>query len=315
MARIYKDTRVDLRPYSPSTVVNIPIPSQSNPNSRARFSISSLTGQSETVAKDEEEFTRQYLATQGSIYFRKRSVYPRTFLWRVVNDNKVLEIQCVDLTKGGVEHHEYNNTLRLDFQEEILPSGVDLADVEDHEILSVFVITASKQLHTLTLRPEFFRRTASIDETISDWCKSCVPAPLSFSYPHRLHASSPLELFISLDNGSLLRLTRRSGDDGNSKFAILIVKSQFLIASLFRFQLVTSHLRRENMGLLDSRPSSMERAALRQVQGTHPRSEPGECDCDYVRSDLRFCRLPQPYIEDMESRDEQAGRYEGSVGP
>ncbi|GES58949.1 nucleoporin Nup120/160 [Aspergillus terreus] len=216
MAKIYKDTRVDLRPYSPSTVVNIPIPSQSNPNSRARFSISSLTGQSETVAKDEEEFTRQYLATQGSIYFRKRSVYPRTFLWRVVNDNKVLEIQCVDLTKGGVEHHEYNNTLRLDFQEEILPSGVDLADVEDHEILSVFVITASKQLHTLTLRPEFFRRTASIDETISDWCKSCVPAPLSFSYPHRLHASSPLELFISLDNGSLLRLTRRSGDDGSS---------------------------------------------------------------------------------------------------
>ncbi|KAL5357019.1 nucleoporin Nup120/160-domain-containing protein [Aspergillus floccosus] len=216
MAKIYKDTRVDLRPYSPSTVVNIPIPSQSNPNSRARFSISSLTGQSETIAKDEEEFTRQHLATQGSIYFRKRSVYPRTFLWRVVNDNKVLEIQCVDLTKGGVEHHEYNNTLRLDFQEEILPSGVDLADVEDHEILSVFVITASKQLHTLTLRPEFFRRAASIDENISDWCKSCVPAPLSFSYPHRLHASSPLELFISLDNGSLLRLTRRSGDDGSN---------------------------------------------------------------------------------------------------
>lgn len=216
MAKIYKDTRVDLRPYSPNTVVNIPIPTtHESAQRRTRFSVSSLTDSEEPAAKDEDEFARRYLATQGSIYFRKRRAYPRTFLWRVVNDNKVLEIQCVDLTKAGVEKFEYNVTLRLDFQEDIIPSGVAFADLEDHEMLSVFVITASKQLHTLTLRPEFFRRTAAIDENVSEWCKSCVPAPLSFSYPHRLHASSPLELFISLDNGALLRLTRRSGDDGN----------------------------------------------------------------------------------------------------
>ncbi|PYH88677.1 hypothetical protein BO71DRAFT_435506 [Aspergillus ellipticus CBS 707.79] len=216
MAKIYKDTRVDPRPYSPNTVVNIQIPAQANTQSRARFSInSSSPSQDEPVAKDEDEFSRRFLATQGSIYFRKRNLYPRTFLWRVVNDNKVLEIQCVDLTKGGVELHEHNVTLRLEFEDQIVPSGVDFADLEDHEALSVFVITASKHLHTLTLRPEFFRRAAAIDDNISEWCKSCVPAPLTFSHPHRLHASSPLELFISLDNGALLRLTRKSGDDGS----------------------------------------------------------------------------------------------------
>jgi nuclear pore complex protein Nup160 len=215
MAKIYKDTQVDLRPYSPSTVVNIPIPTQASAaQTRARFAISSSTGLDQVVAKDEDEFARRYLVTQGSVYFRKRNVYPRAFLWRVVNENKVLEIQCVDLTKGGTEHHEYNVTMRLDFQEEILPSCVALADSEEHEVLNVFVITASKELHTLALRPEFFRRTASIDENISDWCKSCLPAPLTFTFPHRLHASSPLELFISLDNGALLRLTRRAADDG-----------------------------------------------------------------------------------------------------
>ncbi|KAL4782983.1 nucleoporin Nup120/160-domain-containing protein [Aspergillus varians] len=216
MAKIYKDTQVDLRPYSPNTIVNIPIPTQTNSQSRARFAISSLTGVDQPVAKDEDEFARRYIATQGSVYFRKRNVYPRGFLWRVVNESKVLEIQCVDLTKGGTESHEYNATLRLDFQEEILPSGVALADLEEHDVLNVFVITASKELHTLALRPEFFRRPASIDENISDWCKSYVPAPLAFSHPHRLHASSPLELFISLDNGALLRLTRRAADDGSS---------------------------------------------------------------------------------------------------
>ncbi|KAE8394315.1 nucleoporin Nup120/160-domain-containing protein [Aspergillus alliaceus] len=216
MAKIYKDTKVDLGPYSSNAVVNIQIPTHTG-QTRARFSILSSVGEDEPpVAKDEEEFSKRYLSSHGSIYFRKRRVYPRTFLWRVVNDNKVLEIQCVDLTKGGIEHFVYNNTLRLDFQEEILPSCVDFADLEDHDVLSVFVITASKQLYTLSLRPEFLRRTSAIDNNVADWCKSCVPAPLSFSYPHRLHASSPLELFISLDNGALLRLTRRSNDDGSN---------------------------------------------------------------------------------------------------
>ncbi|KAJ5777391.1 hypothetical protein N7520_000637 [Penicillium odoratum] len=214
MAKIYKDTRVDLRPFSPTTVANIHVSPESAVR-RTRFSISSTPDHEPPIAKDEDEFSKRYLATQGTVYFRKRKSYPRTFVWRVVNDNKVLEIQCADLTKAGSEQFEYNVTLRLNFPDEILPSCVTLADHEDHEILSVFVITASKQLHTFSLRPEFFRRPESIDDNVSDWCKTCDPAPLSFSHPHRLHASSPLELFISLDNGALLRLTRRAGDDGS----------------------------------------------------------------------------------------------------
>ena len=213
MAKIYKDTRVDLRPYSPSTVANVHVSTQDSALRRTRFS-TSVPDHDLPVAKDEEEFARRYLATQGSIYFRRRKTYPRTFLWRVVNDSRVLEIQCVDLSKSGTECFEYNITLRLHFQEQILPSGVALADYEEHEMLSVFVITASRQLHTLSLRPEFFRRADSIDENVAEWCKYCTPAPLSFSHPHRIYAGSPLELFISLDNGALLRLTRRAGDDG-----------------------------------------------------------------------------------------------------
>lgn len=217
MVKAYKDTKVDLRPFSPNTVLNISTPSatqDSYAQRRTRFAASPLSNNEEIPPKDDNEFYKRYLATQGSVYFRKRRVYPRSFLWRVVNDSKVLEIQCADLTKNGLDRNEYNVTLRLDFQEEILPAGVGFADLEDHDVLNAFVITASKQLHTLTLRPEWFRRKAAVDEKVSDWWKSCVPAPLSFSHPHRLHVSSPLELFISLDNGSLLRLTRRSGDDG-----------------------------------------------------------------------------------------------------
>ncbi|KAI2790123.1 hypothetical protein POX_d05628 [Penicillium oxalicum] len=216
MAKIYKDTRIDLRPFSPATTVNFQVSAEERPTRRPRFSISSAQEQSDIpIAKDEEEFARRYLATQGAVYFRKRKTYPRTFVWRVVNDNKTLEIQCADLTKSGTEHHEHDITLRLHFTDQILPAGVALADSEEHEVLSVFVITESKQLHTLSLRSEFFRRSESIDDNVSEWCKTCTPAPLSFANPHRLHASTPQELFIALDSGALLRLTRRAGDDGS----------------------------------------------------------------------------------------------------
>ncbi|KAH8693176.1 nucleoporin Nup120/160-domain-containing protein [Talaromyces proteolyticus] len=215
MAKIYKETKVDVRPVEASTGVDIQIPTHENTQRRVRLALSSITAQDTTTIKDEEDFARRYLATQGSLYFRRRRVYPRTFLWRVVNDNKVLEIQSVDISKSVVDNHEANLVLRLDFQETIIPCGVALADTEDHEVLNVFVLTTSKQLYTLSLRPEFFRRVSSIDENIHDWCKSFVPSPLSFTYPHRLHASSTTELFIALENGALLRLTRRAGEDGS----------------------------------------------------------------------------------------------------
>jgi nuclear pore complex protein Nup160 len=214
MAKIYKEIIVEARPIAPDAVVDIKIPAQESAERRPRFSISSQAIQDESSIKDEDDFARRYLATQGSIYFRQRKVYPRAFMWRVVDDSRILEIQSADLTRSSMEHYEANVTIRLDFQDAIIPSGVAFADTEDHEILNVFVITASKQLYTLSLRPEFFRRVASIDENISDWCKACSPSPLAFAYPHRLHASGTTELFISLDSGALLRLTRRTGDDG-----------------------------------------------------------------------------------------------------
>jgi nuclear pore complex protein Nup160 len=222
MAKIYKENRVGVGPTVPDAVVNIRIPTQEIAQRRARFSIPSSTSQDELSIKDEDEFVRRYLATQGSIYFRQRKVYPRIFVWRVINDSKVLEIQSADLVKNSSENHGANITLRLDFQETIIPSGVAFMDTEDHEMLNVFVITESRQLHTLTLRPEFFRRATSIDENIADWCKTSTPSPLAFAHPHRLHVSSTTELFVSLDSGALLRLTRKAGDDGTLRIPIVV---------------------------------------------------------------------------------------------
>lgn len=214
MLEIYKETKVDVRPAAPKSSFEIFIPSPEDSDRQTKFSILPSTALHEHAIRDEDAFAKRYLATHTSVYFRRRKTYPRSFLWRVVDDDRYLEIRSVDLTKSVNETLEAHLTLRLEFQDRIIPHGVALADPEDHEVLNVFVITRTRHLHTFTLRPEFFRRAASIDENVADWCKVCRPAPLSFAHPHRLHASSPIELFISLESGALVRLTRKAGDDG-----------------------------------------------------------------------------------------------------
>jgi nuclear pore complex protein Nup160 len=216
MAQAYKENKIDFRSFARRTAVDILIPNHENDNRRARFTIASGVSRRNFQIKDEDDYAKHYLSTQGSIYFRQRRVYPRTFLWRVADDNTVLEIQAADLTRSLHDQQEASLQLRLEFQDGIIPSGIALADSEDHEVLNIFVLTKTNRLYTLSLRPEFFRRAASIDENITDWCRSCVPAPLTFAHPHRLHASSTTELFIALDSGALLRLTRRAGDDGKT---------------------------------------------------------------------------------------------------
>lgn len=224
MLKIYKETRVDVRPTASASVVNVPIPSQDSPQQRVNFSVLPSNTSSDDIPRDEELFAKRYAATHGSVYFRQRKTYPRGFLWRVLGDSHFLEIQPVDLTKAGSERlSEAHCIFRFHFPDAILPHGVALADPEDHEILNVFVITASRQLYTFSLRPDFFRRVASIDDNVLDWCKICRPAPLAFAFPHRLYASSPYELFIALDNGALLRLTRKAGDDGMRFLSMLLL--------------------------------------------------------------------------------------------
>ncbi|GBF59493.1 nucleoporin [Trichophyton mentagrophytes] len=215
----HRGTKVDIGPTTQHPAATVAIKSH-GAQQRAKISTTTSSSARDTAIRDEDAFAKRYLASQSSIYFRKRKTYPRSFFWRVIEDSTCLELRAVDLTKSSQDHHESNVAIRLEFEDAIVPHGVALADVEGHESLSVFVLLRSKQLYTFTMRPEYFRKLELIDENINDWCKTCSPAPLGFSFPHRLYAASPYELFISIDSGSLLRLTRKVGDDGSHWFPV-----------------------------------------------------------------------------------------------
>ncbi len=211
---LFKETRIDLEPKNSGSVIQIQLPSPSafSRSSRSRR----LVLKSLPSYKDEKAFSRGCLASLSSIFFGQSREYPRSFLWRILEDNKVLELRSVDLVKSDRDSKAATHVIRFSFPSAIRPDCVALAETEDQDVFSVFVLTKGNDLFTLSLRRDFFCRAASSEEEVEKWCKVFRPPSFSLSTPHRLIAGSSLLLVIALSDGRLLRLTRGKEGDGSN---------------------------------------------------------------------------------------------------
>ena len=211
MLNLYRATPFQVKPTTPPSLISHEIPSQDGTYRRSKFSISTKSsGDQNRLAKDEKSFGKQYLATQSSIYFRRSKTYPRSFVWKVVNEDRALEIRCADLARSEHDLKEAYLTLSLEFQDSIISGGVALADADNADVLWIFVITSSRELHTLSLPSEVFRNDKAITGVVRPQCRTVVPSSFMIDQPHRLYANTPFELFISFDSGRLQRLTKTS---------------------------------------------------------------------------------------------------------
>lgn len=216
MLNLYVETAAHLAPSTSNSVVTLPLPSTSTLQIRSR---TTPTRPRNTVnvpeAKDEACYAEQSLASQGSIYFRSSKTYPRTFIWRVLEGNKILELRCADLARSEHETDEAHLTVRFEVQDLIVPGGVALSDAEGQDVMHVFIVTLKKELHTLAVPLDFFRKADASNGDNRRWCKTFVPSSFTIDTPHRLYSHTPFELFVSLDSGRLQRLTRKAEDDGS----------------------------------------------------------------------------------------------------
>ena len=211
---LFKETRVGnedgvksiIQIEAPSTGVATPF----NRNSRLRRRVQTTR----PIIKDDEDFGRRLLASSGSIYFGTTRRYPRSIAWRILEGGKVLELRSTDLSKSDQETKEATCILQLGFSNAIRRGGVALTDAEDHDSLSLFVLTRGSELYTFTIQRDFFCYT-EISEDINKWCKIFKPSSFSISTPYRLVAESSLQVVVSLSDGRLLHLRRKSGDDGS----------------------------------------------------------------------------------------------------
>jgi nuclear pore complex protein Nup160 len=207
----YKETKLNLDPSTQNSIIAIRLPVHGAPaprTSQKRSHVAELA-----IAEDERAFKQKHLATAASIYHRTQDVFPQSYLWRILEDGKVLSIQAVDVSKQ-LNVADAHLTLRLSFPSSIKQGCVAFSDCKEHDYISAFVLTETHHLYTLRLWPDFFRNASSTENNVGNWCKSYISSAFSFKKPHRMVALSANELLVSNFDGGLLKLDRKSGGDG-----------------------------------------------------------------------------------------------------
>ncbi|KAF2667963.1 hypothetical protein BT63DRAFT_441495 [Microthyrium microscopicum] len=208
----YTETRLNLDQAYAGSTVELAIPESSHYNAlQPKRTILS----SSSSGTDEASFLRDNLALDCSIFFRHENRYPRSFLWRLLDERKVLEIQSVDLTQDAGEKVEALLTLRLRFPSSIRPYCLAFADPEVKDALTVYAITATNELYTITLQKDLFVHLKSSETLPTDWCRIFAPPALRVREPFRLTSINAEELFVSLSDGALLKLDQKSHENTN----------------------------------------------------------------------------------------------------
>lgn len=205
----HKETRVNLEPASPASVVHIRIP---NPSRKFRDTAADRRHYASDKLQDEETaFRSKNLATAASIYHRKHHQSPRSFLWRLLDDGRVLSLRAADICKKG-KADDTNLILHLRFPNPIRPACIALADPQEHDALNVFVLDDSNHLYTITLRPDHFRKRAATENGLGDACKSHTAGTFSFKHPHRLVAASASLVVVTFHDGGIIRFDKNKSD-------------------------------------------------------------------------------------------------------
>ena len=212
---LYTEAPLSIEPTHPNSTLHISTESAGLFSGRKRGRI-----EDSDAAQDEDSYAKRHLASEGSIFFRRKSRTPRSFVWRILQDRKVLELQCVDLVQAKTNTQESVLTYVLSFANPIRPNGIAFADPELHDALEIFALTTGNELFTFSLSKGILLKNAvpSSEDFDASSCYKCYkPTSFSFKHPYKLVATSSLELFISLHDGGLLRLDRAAADNGTDK--------------------------------------------------------------------------------------------------
>lgn len=217
---LYKEARLSIEPAYPGSTISFTLPANSTstfgPQTRPKRTVLTDT----SSGYDDDGFAKRHLASDGGMFFRRHHKHPRSFLWRILDSRKTLEIQCTDLGHDASDKYEANLTLLLHFTSPIRPFCIAFAEPDDRDALIVFAITNANEVYTITLHRDFFTKPAASEQEIGDWCKRDTVSLLSTHIPYRLVAVKVENvhwLLVSLDNGGILRLI--SNSTGHTEWA------------------------------------------------------------------------------------------------
>lgn len=206
---LFKQTRVNLdwTEKRPTTTIDVPLPG--HPGRSSRSLDLRKRAKHQEHPDTEEKFKFAHHASSASIYYRPAERFPRSILWRLVEDSHVLSISAVDFTKPE-SHAELETTFRFVFPEPIQPGTVGFADAPTRDELVVYALTRDGVLYTLSLTPDFIQRNSFLKRgaQTSSFCTTYCPSAFTLHSPHFLLPINHESLLIPLQDGNILKLVR-----------------------------------------------------------------------------------------------------------
>ncbi|OAP54504.1 hypothetical protein AYL99_10952 [Fonsecaea erecta] len=213
MLNLYTETAFQVTPAAADSVTHLRVPRKNGLYDKTK-SASTRAENGRASRNDQSSYFSQFLASQSSIYFRASKTYPRTFYWKVVNNGKVLQIQCADFARSEADLNEAYLTIQFEFQDQIIPRGVTFADLENLDEISIFVCTDKNEIFNLRVPMRAFHDSRILQsENLNQWCQPLESSTLGIDKVYRIYANTSLVVIISFAGGRLQRLKRRSLHD------------------------------------------------------------------------------------------------------
>ena len=212
----YKETRLNFEPSSGAFVIDLDLPSTIRPGRAAQRRGPNGSLDRSNANAENDELRARTCATASSTYHRSHHGYPRSFIWRLLEGDTVLNIRAVDLLRPE-KAADASLVLNFHFPHKVRPTCIALTDPEDHDALSIFVLDTANQLYNLFLRPEAFRKRSFAETGLGDACKIHVPSALKVRNPYRLFAVSHDLLVATVSDGGLIRFDRNKTHNGKSQ--------------------------------------------------------------------------------------------------
>lgn len=211
------EVQLNLEPQSSAYVVDLKLPTTVAPGRGARRAKAQAASSNGSSSITGDHFRRSRSCASVSSIFRRSGSshdnhqtkkYPRSLLWRVVEDDTVLSIRSADVVKPN-SAQPASLVLNLEFPHAVRPACIAFHDSPEHDAVHIFALDTANQLYNIVLRAESFRKRFIAEGAVGEWCRVHVPNALNnFKQPYRLIAVSNDQLITTLADGGLIRLDR-----------------------------------------------------------------------------------------------------------
>lgn len=161
----------------------------------------------------EDKYYLDYVATGASMLTRKQgSATPRSIVWKVLQQSRMLEFECVDLKTHKSSPNLYRK-IQLSSPIKFRSNCIAVSEDVREKKLVVDFITINGFLYTVSLSFDlFYEETVSTltDANGTTWRSIKNPYSFDVRKPHMMYPVSSNILVVSLVDGTLLRLDRES---------------------------------------------------------------------------------------------------------